>query len=78
MPLKEPPFGTVTYFRLRLSHLSVGLHSFMAIPHISASPDLSGPWRAATLIRRSFTRGVSPGTIMPDPGGRDKGKSGRR
>jgi len=45
---------------------------------ISASPHLSGLRRAATLIRRTFVRGVSLGGIMLDTRGRDKGKSSRR
>jgi len=46
-----------------------------AIPLISASPHLSGPWRAATLIRRPFVRGVSLETIMAGVGGKGKKKA---
>ena len=67
--------GTAIYFRLLLSHLSLGLRTFMAIQFISPSPHQSGPRRAATLICRTFVRGVSLGTIMPNPGGENKEKA---
>jgi len=56
--------------------LSLGPRTFAVIALISASPHLSGPRRAATLIRRTFVRGVSLGTIMPDAGRARKGKEG--
>ena len=64
--------GTVSYFRLLSSHLCLGLRTFMAIPLISISPHLSGPYGAAALIRRTFVRGVSLGSIIGDAGGRSK------
>ena len=45
-----------------------------AIAVISASPHRSGPRRATTLISRTFVRSDSLGSIMPDMGGRGKGK----
>jgi hypothetical protein len=50
MPLKEPPFGTVTYFHLFSSHLSLGLRTFVVIALISAPPHLSGPNGAGSQL----------------------------
>jgi hypothetical protein len=67
--------ATVAYFLLLLSHFGLGFLTSTATPLISASPHLSGPLRAATVIRRTFIRGVSLGSIMSNPGGKAKKKT---
>jgi hypothetical protein len=63
------------YSSCAMSYAPLSSRNPVAIPHISASPHRSGPRRAATLICRTFVRG-SPGTIMPETGGRGKEKEG--
>jgi hypothetical protein len=70
---------TYTFHRrvstVTLAHLSLGHRTFTPKERdISASPHRSGPRRAATLIYRTFIRGVSLGTIMPHTGGARKSK----
>jgi hypothetical protein len=64
--------GTVTYFRLLQSHLSLGLRTLTTIPLISATPHLSGPWGPATNLSQLHPRCITNG-IMAKAGGDGKG-----
>lgn len=66
--------GRSPILRNRPIVLPLGSRYPLAIACISASPHLSGPHGAATLIRRTFIPDVSVGAIVPSACGAGKRK----
>jgi hypothetical protein len=64
----------VTYFHHLSSHVSLSVRTLTAVPLISTSPHLSGPYGPSTHLSQLHQR-CTTGGIMAKAGGEGKGLS---